>query len=383
MYLIRVVLVGRKTKFKVTKNVGCKKAFPYIYLKIIKVKKNPYCGWISLGIQILLVQWIALYPETVERLYSTGFYRWWDAVIRGFSAYFTFSIGDVCYGILLLSGIVSLLRWKKTTGKEKMRRLGKFLAGFYFFFQVSWGLNYYRQPLAEKWHLEPQYTAVELREFTEKLVEKTNTIQLLITKNPKQKVVVPYSETELLSKGTEGYKALAQIHPEIRYGVRSVKSSLWKSPLSYMGFSGYLNPFTHEAQVNTLMPKYTQSNVVCHEMAHQTGLASESECNFIGYLAGFHHPDLYFQYSACTAALKYCMNALAQQDPEAFDRLKQKIHTGVLDNFKESEQFWNQYDTFIDKGFHGFYDRFLKINQQKDGMEGYSKFVGLLISYKL
>ncbi|MFM2230384.1 MAG: hypothetical protein RL607_1642 [Bacteroidota bacterium] len=362
--------------------LGGKRLSRTFTIKIIQVKKNPYRGWISLGIQILLVQWIACFPHTVERLYSTGFYRWWDGIIRRFFAYFSFSFGDVCYAILLLSGLFTLLRWKKTTTKEKMSRLGKFLAGFYFFFQLSWGLNYYRQPLSVKWHLEPKYTAVELRDFTEKLITKTNAIQLNITKNRNLKVIVPYSETELLSKGIEGYRKLAQIHPEINYGVGSVKSSLWKTPLSYMGFSGYLNPFTHEAQVNTLMPKYSQSNVICHEMAHQTGLASESECNFIGFLAGYHHPDQYFQYSACTAALKYCMNALAKQNPEAFDRLKIKIHAGVLENFKESEQFWNQYDTFIDKGFHGFYDRFLKINQQKDGMEGYSKFVGLLISYE-
>ena len=133
-----------------------------------------------------------------------------------------------------------------------------------------------------------------------------------------------------------------------------------------------------------LKANWQQHNfLITYGNAHQMGFASESECNFIGFLAGYHHPDLYFQYSACTAALKYCMNAVAQQDPEAFDQLKVKIHAGVLDNFKESEQFWNQYDTFIDKGFHSFYDRFLKINQQKDGMEGYSKFVGLLISYKL
>ncbi|MBX9806659.1 MAG: DUF3810 family protein, partial [Flavobacteriaceae bacterium] len=35
----------------------------------------------------------------------------------------------------------------------------------------------------------------------------------------------------------------------------------------------------------------------------------------------------------------------------------------------------------IDKGFHAFYDNFLKMNQQKDGMEGYSKFVNLMVNY--
>jgi hypothetical protein len=37
--------------------------------------------------------------------------------------------------------------------------------------------------------------------------------------------------------------------------------------------------------------------------------------------------------------------------------------------------------TQIDKGFHLFYDQYLKTNQQKDGIESYSKFVNLLINF--
>jgi hypothetical protein len=51
-----------------------------------------------------------------------------------------------------------------------------------------------------------------------------------------------------------------------------------------MGFSGYLKLFTNEAQVNIArciaFPMTTN-----HEMAHQMGFASETECNFIGFLA--------------------------------------------------------------------------------------------------
>jgi hypothetical protein len=64
-----------------------------------------------------------------------------------------------------------------------------------------------------------------------------------------------------------------------------------------------------------------------------------------------------------------------------FNKLKVKVNPGILANYKENELFWKQYDTFIDKGFHAFYDQFLKMNQQKDGMESYSKFVNLLVNY--
>ena len=39
-----------------------------------------------------------------------------------------------------------------------------------------------------------------------------------------------------------------------------------------MGFSGYLNPFTHEAQADDLMPLFN-TPLTAHEMAHQLGYA--------------------------------------------------------------------------------------------------------------
>jgi hypothetical protein len=116
-------------------------------------------------------------------------------------------------------------------------------------------------------------------------------------------------------------------------------------------------------------------------MAHQMGFASESECNFIGFLASVKNENLYFQYSGYSSALRYCMANWQARDEKVFDELLKTVHPGILKNYQESEDFWRQYDTFIDKGFHVFYDNFLKINQQKDGMEGYSKFVNLMVNY--
>jgi hypothetical protein len=69
------------------------------------------------------------------------------------------------------------------------------------------------------------------------------------------------------------------------------------------------------------------------------------------------------------------------RDEKVLDELLKTVHPGILKNYQESEDFWRQYDTFIDKGFHVFYDNFLKMNQQKDGMESYSKFVNLMVNY--
>ena len=148
-----------------------------------------------------------------------------------------------------------------------------------------------------------------------------------------------------------------------------------------MGFGGYLNPFTNEAQVNYLMPKYNLPTTSCHEMAHQMGYASESECNFIGFLASVHNDDLYFKYSGYSFALRYCLNNWYIRNEKIYQELLKTVHPGILKNYKESEQFWMQYQTPIEKGFHTFYDHYLKINQQEEGINSYSKFVDLMVNY--
>lgn len=295
-----------------------------------------------------------------------------------------FSVGDSMYFVF----IFMMLRWlwikRKSWRQEWKNNLLTILSAlsvFYFFFHLLWGLNYYREPLFEKMKIKREYTQEDLLTFTDKLIAKTNAIQLEITKNKKQKVINTYTQNQLFEMTQNGYNTLATEHSYFKYETPSIKKSLYSLPLTYMGFGGYLNPFTNEAQVNDKLPMYGFPMVICHEMAHQMGYASESECNFIGFLATIKNKNLYFQYSACTLALKYCLDNIEAQDETKAKFYLNKLNPGIIENFKEDTVFWKQYESFVETGFKIFYDNFLKMNQQKDGLESYSKFVDLLINY--
>jgi hypothetical protein len=64
-----------------------------------------------------------------------------------------------------------------------------------------------------------------------------------------------------------------------------------------------------------------------------------------------------------------------------FDQLLKTIHPGILKNYQESKDFRAEYETVLQNGFHLFYDNFLKLNQQKEGIESYSKFINLMVNY--
>ncbi len=335
-------------------------------------------------IQIIFIKIITFFPEFVERFYSNGLYVFVSKILRITLGIIPFSVGDIMYGVLILYLLKSIWEARKTWKKEWKNTILKVLSVLsvaYFLFHFLWAMNYYRQPLFGKMKIERDYSDADLLDFTKKLITKTNEIHSQITKNDSLKVVFPYSNEQVFEMNLNGYQTLSNQYAFFEYRNPSIKKSLFSLPLTYMGFGGYLNPFTNEAQINYLMPMYNSPTTTCHEMAHQMGFASESECNFIGFLASVKNKNLYFQYSGYSYALRYCLSNWYARDEKVCDQLLKTVHPGILKNYQESEDFWKQYDTFIDKGFHAFYDNFLKMNQQKDGMEGYSKFVNLLVNY--
>ena len=346
--------------------------------------KRKYILPLFLLFQIIFLKIIAFFPEVVERIYSDGLYVLISKISRIILGKIPFSIGDVLYVLVIVYLLIQIWKTRKSwrlKWKNNLLKITNVLSVVYFLFHFLWALNYYRQPLFEKINIQREYTDEDLIAFTEKLIIKTNTIQLKITHNPDLKISNNASQEQIFETTQKGYDNLTKQYSFFNYEIPSSKKSLFSLPLTYMGFSGYLNPFTNEAQVNYKIPKYDFPFVICHEMAHQIGYGSESECNFIGFLACTKNKDLYFQYSAYTAALHYCLINIGMKSVEKYNLLKAKINPGILENYKESREFWKQYDTFIDIGFHAFYDQFLKMNQQKDGMESYSKFVNLLVNY--
>ncbi|WP_159801103.1 DUF3810 domain-containing protein [Flavobacterium sp. MK4S-17] len=335
-------------------------------------------------VQVIIVNLLSFFPDFIENYYSNGLYPYIARTSRLIFGFSGFSVGDIIYGAVLFLIIKWLWKNRKTwrrNYKANFLDIASAVSVFYFLFYFLWALNYHRVPLHEKMDIDKKYTPDELVAFTKKLIAKTNSLQETITGNDSLKVKNPAQKSEIYTIAINGYQNLEKQYPQFNYENLSLKSSLISTPLSYMGFGGYLNPFTNEAQVNSKLPKYNYPTTTCHEMAHQIGYASESEANFIGYMASINNNDIYFQYSGYSFALKYCLRNISKIDEEQAKSLLPLINKGVRLNFKESEEFNDEYQSFIENIFKYFYDSYLKLNHQEEGLETYSKFVGLLVNY--
>jgi hypothetical protein len=270
---------------------------------------------------------------------------------------------------------------KRIVWKEVTFDIGATLSIVYACFHILWGMNYYRLPLHEILELDDEYTEEELINVSEKLIVKANSLHLQLESNDSLPIQIPYTKEEIFRKTIPAYEQLHQIVPVLQYHPKSIKTSILSLPLTYMGFSGYLNPITNEAQVNGLILNYKTPTTSCHEEAHQLGFAKENEANFIAALTTMNYDDIYFNYSGATFALKFCLNDLYLRNEEKAICLIEKLRPGIRKNYAEVNEFWESYENPLEPIFKSTYDSYLKANNQPDGMDTYSYVVALLVNY--
>jgi hypothetical protein len=296
------------------------------------------------------------------------------------------SIGDLLYLffiVLFIRFIYIMIRDKFSDLRGYLFSTGATLSVIHFLFYFSWGMNYYRVPLATELNItSTEYTNNELETYANRLIKEINSLQETITNNPNEKVIVPLSKKEIYKVSKIGFEKISEKHPFLNYKATSIKNSLLSVPLSYMGFAGYLNPFTGEAQVNSKTPLYSYAFTTCHEIAHQLGYAAENEANFIGYLAAVNNKNIYFQYAGKISALKYILSELYKRDPSTYNAYLKTINKGIILNIQESREFWNSYENPLEPLFKKSYNTYLKVNKQKKGIKSYNYMVNLLLNYE-
>lgn len=334
---------------------------------------------------VLFVRILGYWTFFIEHIYIP-IYNLFASCLRGILNKINFSVGDWLYVFVLFYLIYKSIQIIKTKNKPKgfvVNAIFKSLTIIYILFNVMWSFSINRISLAEKLNLRSEYTTEELVKVTHILTERLNRIHLKYTKNENKELRVPYNLESVFKTAPEGYYAIKDIHEDFTYLNPTVKTSVFSKGLTYMGFSGYLNPFTNEAQINGLMPINNTLVTASHEIAHQIGIVPENEANFLGYLAAKHNPNLYYDYAATSFALRYCLKRYPFKNEEEFIAYLENINPGIRRDWERTKKFWETHQTFIDTFFKFVYDSFLKVNKQEFGMEGYSKFLDYLIAYEL
>ena len=302
---------------------------------------------------------IDYYSQTIYPRISSFFGLLFDGI--------NISVGDILYIIVLAFILLWLFK-----GKKSLKTVLNFLIIFVFWFQLSWGLNYYRTPVEETFQLNTEEIGLEEFELLyEHVLDRT--IEEKANWDTIYESRLSFSKVDFYKNIQEKFKNhIGSQSIPIR-----IKYSLLSEPISYLGTSGYLNPFTHEAHINKNDPIFTQGFTICHEAAHQIGIARENEASYYGFLASASSSDVRFRYSAYFTALRYLLRYGKVKFSEYFECFYEKIPSSIIQDFDQLKKHQKQYKNVFYSVSSSFYDVYLKLNNQKDGKKSYGRVTNL------
>ncbi len=280
------------------------------------------------------------------------------------------SVGDLIYLLLALLLLVILIRifyFLVTFKKNKqdlfveILRLIEFPLGIYFIFLLFWGGNYARKPLSANWNLkELQWDSAALVSLNQSLVAHMNREQL----RP-----LVYSGLEVTNSIAN---TLYRQHFGNRLPILKVKPTSLGYMLNYLGIQGYYNPISGEGQFNRFIPAFMHPFVVCHEMAHQAGIAAEDDANLIAYVLGSESSNPAFRYSAYFNLFLYAYSDLQLRDSLSARNIFSSLNQQSKNDLDTLRAMNRRYRSKLRGLSTSLYDEYLRMHGQQEGINTYS-----------
>lgn len=347
-------------------------------------------------VMALLLHILGYFPKAIENWYSTGIYRGISATLRVLTKWAPFSIGDYLYILFIISILIAMVRslirlknegWSRLILIPMVLNLFNKILWIYIVFRLLWGLNYNRTGIEYQLKLSKKgYQTEDVIRLSNRLIDSLNACRRRLPDSLLPQPPLDY----IFRMAGIGYASVWDKHSFLNYTHRSIKPSLFTSLADWMGFTGYYNPFTGEAQVRTDVPKLVLPFVTCHEIAHQLGYASESEANMVGFLAALATGDPFFRYSAYNDLFSYAQREelyllVMDKDPVRFQQViqfnRERMDTLVRKDRKEVRDFFQKRQHKTSATLNSLYDQYLRMNNEEAGLKSYNEVIGWLISY--
>lgn len=295
--------------------------------------------------------------------------------------------------VLILSGIfaaVFYLAWqvrcliaRPQKGQRAVRMaLTVLCAGLsiYAGFCLLWGVFYGADSFQDKSGLTARGgTVEELTALTECFAREVSAAGDQVQRDENGCFAVPRSE--IFAEAMSAYDGVVQVFDCLKKPAVMPKAFVSSRGMSYLDFSGFYFPFTGEANLNDESPAaYLPANI-CHEMAHQQGIATEQECNFVAIMAATSADSAAYRYAGYLMGYVHLSNALYRVDQAAWQTIRDSLPDAVRADLRQNSAYWAQFDGLVNTAATKVYDGFLKSNGLTDGVQNYGTVVDLLLAY--
>ena len=326
--------------------------------------------------------WMNALADHVTTPLKTALGRLWGAVpFSVMEVLYTLAV-EVAIGYILWS-VISVVRSKGRRGRRAYgAALGSACAALtvYLLFCLLCGVHCWAGSFPDKSGIHEEAVSLEVLTavtawFADRLAETAD--------------AVPRDEDGLFAASTEDiladyasvYDGAEALFPFLEFESQPPKAMFYSKFISAMNFTGVYCPFTGETNLNVDAPACLLPATVAHELAHQRGIASEQECNFLAVLASTTCGDPVYAYSGWLMGYIHLGNALYDADREAWSAIRDNLPETVLTDLRDNNAYWAQYKGAASVAGQKVYDTVLKAYGDADGIRSYGTVVDLLTVY--
>jgi Protein of unknown function (DUF3810) len=342
-----------------------------------------------LGTGVLAQSISGFTPRLTERFYTSAVYPLILSALTFFSRHFSFSVGETSISFLLLAAIACLGRFcyllvsrpfaRPQLGRAASKILVWLAAILLWLFLLAFGFNYQRPHLYELLGYEQrQANVLELESLGEEIVRGVNDNYLEAHAEGR---MMP-GGGEILNLLKESYDTTAEVSLLPRGDFTPPKPSYFSGLLTRLGIGGFYFPFTGEPHFNADAPDFQLPFSAAHEMAHQRGVARESEANFVAYLVCVNSRDPFVRYSGYRNGLGV-LSELAKLEPERAKSLAKRLGPGYAEDSRRAAIFWAKAAGAAGALSRRINDLYLRANRVKSGVEDYRGSTALIIGRHL
>ncbi|MDR2664951.1 MAG: DUF3810 domain-containing protein [Oscillospiraceae bacterium] len=245
-----------------------------------------------------------------------------------------------------------------------------------------WGVGYHSPGLAERGEADGGgVTAQQLAEAARLFADMANSASGAVKRDAEGHFAEEIDDIISLSDGV--FDALEGEIEGLGDRQYRPKPMLYSRVYSRLGYTGFYFAFTGESNINTDAPRCLIPATVAHEIAHQRGVFSEDEANFVGVAACVTSGIPVYRYSGALSGLMYLSNALRSADADEWERVMSGLNDEVLLDWADNSEYWRaqRSDTGAGAVVSSIYDGFLKANGQPLGIKSYGACVNLIVHY--
>ncbi|HWW74690.1 MAG TPA: DUF3810 domain-containing protein [Pyrinomonadaceae bacterium] len=338
---------------------------------------------------VLLQMSAALLPGLTERLYVRAVYPHIPAALSLVSGRVGFSLGEVLTFAALTAGLVFLVRFflllYRQRGERARSALGALrfsawlAAGLLWLFMLTFGLNYQRPLLFDLLGFERRSaSAAELEAMGREVVGRIN--ESYAEAHTGGRAAPDPEQIKALLE--ESYDAAPDLTLLPRGPFAPPKPLYASGAFTRIGLSGVYSPFTGEPNYNADMPDFQLPFTMAHEMAHQRGVARESEANFVAYLVCINSRDPFVRYSGYRNGLGV-LGELYRVEPEQARELAKQLSPGFREDSRRAALFWAKAYGPAAALTNRVNDLYLRANRVRKGTADYAASTTLIVGYYL